>query len=364
MLTRNVSVVWAIVGLMTLAAPLGAGEPRAGAEVVAKVDDVVITRDDVALARRFLTIANPELTFNNRQIIEHLIDRVLWQRYIAKQGLRPSAAVLQRAIQAVDDKLRQQGSTYQKSLAALGLTAEEDAANLSFELAMERLGKAILAELRQEEIKAEFDARPEWYDGSRVRISEICLDTRDFAHDPDRLRKAKERIGKIHEMLQGGDFDRLARDYSDGRAGVAGGDLGWFLRNGKPLEEHVVAPTWPFESPMRMPCVLRSLREPVAMEAGPMNERFGLGAPRPARAEPMDEALIAAAWGLKVGEFTKPIQSARGWHILKVTEREPAYSTFQGTRAAVRNALARRRIEAILKELRAKAKIETFLQVP
>jgi parvulin-like peptidyl-prolyl isomerase len=65
---------------------------------------------------------------------------------------------------------------------------------------------------------------------------------------------------------------------------------------------------------------------------------------------------------MKPGEFSKPVRSARGWHILKVTDREVAYLTFQGARAAVKNALVRRRIEAILEKLRADAKIEDYLQ--
>jgi parvulin-like peptidyl-prolyl isomerase len=71
---------------------------------------------------------------------------------------------------------------------------------------------------------------------------------------------------------------------------------------------------------------------------------------------------MAVAWGLKVGEFTRPIQSARGWHILKATDREGAHFTFFGARASVRNALVRRRIEGILEKLRAAAKIETYPQ--
>ena len=103
----------------------------------------------------------------------------------------------------------------------------------------------------------------------------------------------------------GADFDRIARDHSEG--GV-GGDRGWFTRKGSDVEE----------------------------------------------------SLIKAVWGLKVGDFTKPILGPTGWQILKVTDREPAAFTFHGCKPRIAEALTRKRLEALLAELRAAAKIETY----
>lgn len=275
--------------------------------IVAKVDDIVITRDDLNLAQRQLRALNPQAPLpNNQQLVEQLIERVLWQRYFEKQGLRASGPEIQRAIQQLDAELRQRGSSYQRWIAALGLTAEEHAALISFDLSSARLRERIRGEMQEEEIKREFDAHPEWYDGSRIRVSQIFINTADILYDPDKLKKAKERIDKIYEELKAGkDFGKLARDYTEDRASEVDGDRGWFTRKG--AEE--------------------------------------------------DEPLIAAAWNLKVGEFTKPIQGARGWHILKVTDREPARFTPFGARPNVIAELIRRRIATILDELKAKATI-------
>jgi len=354
---RSVPVLWVVAGLM---ATVCAGEPRPGDEVLAKVDGTSITRDDVSCIRRILTVANPELSLNNRQVLDYLITCVLWDRYAQKQGLRPSGAQITRAIQALDARLRREGSTYDKALGEHRLLAEEDGANLSFELAMQHLAYRLLGEITVEQVRAEFEARPEWYDRSRIRVSEVFVDTRDFGDDPDKVKKAKDFVERMYkELEQGKDFARYARDFSCGRASERGGDLGWFLRNGQPVDEPVVVPTWPFEGPKRRPRALAIPQEPPAMDDGRIVS--GLEAPRRAPAEPLEEVLAAAAWWMKIGEFSKPVRSARGWHILKVTEREAAYLTFQGAQAAVKNALVRRRIEAILDELRAKAKIEDYL---
>lgn len=315
-----------ILGIAAIACPAVAGEepakeadkPKKGEEskkatepppenMVAKVDDIVITRDDLGLAQRQLRAINPQAPIpNNQQLVEQLIERVLWQRYFDRQGLRASGPEVQRAIQQLDMELRQRGTSYQRWIAAMGLTAEEHAGLIAFDISSARLRDRIRGELQEEEIKREFDAHPEWYDGSRIRISQIFINTAEILYDPDKLKKAKERIDKIHEELKAGkDFGKLARDYTEDRASQLDGDRGWFTRKG--TDE--------------------------------------------------DEPLIAAAWDLRVGEFTKPIQGARGWHVLKVTDREPARFTPFGARANVIAELTRRRIEQILAELKARANI-------
>lgn len=277
-------------------------------DVVAKVDTVLITRADLTLVRRQILAVNPNAQMpNNKQLVEQLIERVLWSRYFEKEGLRASGADIQRAIQQLDAELRQRGANYQRWIASRGLTAEEHAGMLAFELATARLRERLEGDVKEEDIKKEFEAHPEWYDGSRVRVSQIFIETADIQHDPDKLKKAEERIRKIYDELKAGkDFERMARDYSDGVASMRGGDRGWFTRKG--AEE--------------------------------------------------DEILMAAAWELKVGEYTKPIQGSRGWHIIKVTDREPARLTPFGARANVVNELIRRRATAILEELKAKTTIE------
>jgi len=279
-------------------------------DVVAKVDNVNITRGELTQARRLMATGRRGPLPNNQQILEQLINRALWQRYFDKEGLRPTGAEIQQAIARFDQQLRRRGASYQRYLIARGLTAEEDAALRGYNLAMQRLVNKVQEKITENDIKAEYDAHPEWYDGSRIRIQQIFIDTSNLGSDKKKLDEAKQRIEKVSAQLaEGKDFDRLAKDYSEGAAGSRGGDRGWFRRKGPEV----------------------------------------------------DEPLISSAWGLKVGEITKPIRGVRGWHILKVTEREPAAFTFFGCKRRIRAELTRRRLEAVVDDLKAGAKIERLL---
>ena len=277
---------------------------------VAKVDHTTVTRGELLRARQLMATSQRGPLPNNQQILEQLINRVLWVRHFDKQNLRPTGAQIQRAIKQLDANLRQRGLSYQRFLAARGMSAELHVGMLSYDLAMRRLVNQIAEKVTDKEIKAEYDAHPDWYDGSRIRISQIFIDTSNLGGDKKKLDDAKDRVEKLHAQIEGGkDFDRLARDFSEGAASAKGGERGWFRRKGPEV----------------------------------------------------DEPLIDAAWMLKVGEITKPIRGVRGWHVLKVAAREPAYLTFQGCKANIRQEITRRRLEAVLDDLKAAAKIERLL---
>ena len=280
------------------------------ADVVAKVDNITITRGELNHTRALMSMTREGPLPNNQQIVEQLINRALWNRHFDKENLRPSGPDIQAAIKQLDAKLREKNSSYQRFLIQRSLTVEEHAGMLSYEIAMRRLIQKIQEDIKEEQIKAEYDAHPEFYDGSRVHIFQIFIDTSNAANDPAKLDEAKKKAEDVYKKLKDGkDFERLAQDYSEGAAAQRRGDRGWFRRKGPEV----------------------------------------------------DEPLIEAAWKLKAGEITKPIRGARGWHILKVTEREPAYLTYFGCKRGIRQELTRSKLEGILDDLKAGAKIERLL---
>jgi parvulin-like peptidyl-prolyl isomerase len=281
-------------------------------DVVAKVDDTKIKRSELIEERRQLALRDRRAPLpNNEVILDRLINRVLLQRYFDKEKLAPTGAEVQAAIQRLDTELRRRRTSYQRFLADRGITAEAHAALLRYEMSMRRLVKRMADGIAEEQVRAEYDANPEFYDGSRVRLSQIFVDTSNISHDPKKIEEAKQKIDKCYADLKAGkEFKHVASDHSDDAASAGrDGDRGWFRRKGSQA----------------------------------------------------DEELMAAAWKLKVGEFAEPIRGSRGWHILKVTEREPAHFTYFGCKRRIKQELTRQQLDTILKDLKDKAKIEKSL---
>ena len=286
-------------------------DPRKEGEVVAKVDGIEITRAELTQVRRQLALNQRGPLPSNDQLLDQLIDQVLLQKYFDQERLNPGVTEIEATIRNMEAELRQRGASYQQFLQSRGLSVEEHAGIIRRQLASQRLVNVLREKITPDQIKAEYEAHPDHYDGSRARLSQIYVDTRPAGTDAKELEKGKEKIDKIYgELTAGKDFDRLAADYSAGGGSKSGGaDIGWYTRKGANI----------------------------------------------------DEKLIEAVWPFKVGEYTKPLRNALGWHILKVTEREGAYFTFQGCKEPIIRELVRRRIDAMLKELRDKAKIEKML---
>ena len=73
----------------------------------------------------------------------------------------------------------------------------------------------------------------------------------------------------------------------------------------------------------------------------------------------MMPAFEQAAFALKPGEISTPIQTQFGYHVIKVTGRTAARTKpFDEVRDGIRNALISRYVEAFLAELRGKAKVQ------
>jgi peptidyl-prolyl cis-trans isomerase C len=112
----------------------------------------------------------------------------------------------------------------------------------------------------------------------------------------------------IAQLEKGGDFAQLAKQKSKDPAGQNGGDLGFFGR------------------------------------------------------EEMVPEFSEAAFKLNKGEFTKiPVKTQFGWHVIKVEDkRQSQPPSFEEAKEELSNDVARDVISDKVKELREKAKVETF----
>lgn len=73
----------------------------------------------------------------------------------------------------------------------------------------------------------------------------------------------------------------------------------------------------------------------------------------------MVPAFEEAAFALKVGEISKPVQTQFGYHIITVTDRQAAHTrTFEEVKDEIREALVSTYIEGLVDDLRKKATVE------
>jgi peptidyl-prolyl cis-trans isomerase SurA len=228
-------------------------------EIVARINDSIITRDDLRKAREQLyaearqqpdtVAANQTAKEHEKDLLRDLIDQQLLLQKAQELGISADTDLVKRL-----DELRKQ--MHADSMEDLAKAAE--AQGISFEDFKQNLKNNILTQkvisqevgghltVSNQEIQQYYNQhqaeleRPE-----QVRLSEILVSTQNPAAiktangqtalpetlSPDVLAKAQAKAKQIYEMLQkGGNFADLAKKYSDGPTSALGGDLEYFKR--------------------------------------------------------------------------------------------------------------------------------------
>ncbi|BCX17181.1 MAG: peptidylprolyl isomerase [Geminicoccaceae bacterium] len=79
------------------------------------------------------------------------------------------------------------------------------------------------------------------------------------------------------------------------------------------------------------------------------------------RRDTMVEPFAEAAFALEPGQTTRePVRTQFGWHVIRVEERRTVAPTFEEKEPELKEQVARETINALVAELRAKAKVERF----
>lgn len=159
------------------------------------------------------------------------------------------------------------------------------------------LSKTVEKRVTDDKVKAAYDQMVKSTpDEEEVRARHILVETED---------KAKDLIGKLNG---GAKFEDVAKAESKDPGAANGGDLGFFRK-------------------------------------GDMVPEFS-----------------EAAFGMKAGELSKaPVKTQFGWHIIKVEERRKMQPPkLEDVAAQLRGEVAQAEAAAVIKDLRDKAKVETF----
>ncbi len=248
------------------------------------------------------------------QLVDQLIARELVLQDGAARGIAPTDEEVQTELDAIRGQFPSE-EAFQDALGQQNLTLEEIERNIAEQIIIEEILESdVLAEARVDEAAARefYEDNPSFFETpDQVRASHILLLTQGATEDE--RADARETIETILSELQdGGDFEALAREYSEDGTAERGGDLGFFGR-GQMVPE--------FEQ---------------------------------------------AAFDLSVGETSGIVETQFGFHIVRVTDRMDAGTqSFDEVRSQIEQFLGQEvqqnAFESYIERLRQDAEIEILL---
>jgi peptidyl-prolyl cis-trans isomerase SurA len=230
------------------------------------------------------------------QQMRRLIERRLQQQAAEQHGITVTEAELRQALEDIKTRNRfASDEALARALTAEGMTMEAYRQQLRTELLVAKL---VNREVRSTVVVSTEEAQ-HYYEQhaddfslpERVRLRQIFLAApADNAEEHASKRAKAQAI--LEQLRSGGDFDQLARRYSNSPEAREGGLLGWFT---------------------------------------------------PGSLMPQ---LDRAAFGLQNGQISDLIESPLGWHILKMEEREGhRRQPFESVKEVVHNRLMEQRTQ-------------------
>lgn len=242
--------------------------------IVALVDDDVILRSELDMAMagileriRASGEAMPPMNLLENQVLERLIIRELQIQRAMDTGIRVSDADIDQAMVALAQQNNMTVQQLRQVIEADGEDFSEFRRNISDELMTERLRQRIVNGMDPiTDTEVDILLASEDLAGGEYNVSHIMVGLADGS-TPAQVQAAQAKADDIHERLVNGlDFASAAISYSDGQEALEGGLVGW-----------------------------RDLNSVPAFFADAIRD-------------------------LQPGDFTQPIRSPAGFHIIKVND--------------------------------------------
>lgn len=217
-------------------------------EIVARVNNEIITREDLENARRSLqreiqdacTTCSPQqiqdqIDAKDKDLLRDLIDQSLLVQRAKDDGIKVDAEVIKRldairqqnklaTMEDLDDEIRKSGQDPEDFKAQIRDQL------LTQEIIRKEVGSRIIIG-HEEVVKYYNDHNAEFIRPETVVLREIFVSTESKAEgDIPALRKKAENL-RDRVLKNGDDFGELAKHYSDSSTAQQSGDLGAFERS-------------------------------------------------------------------------------------------------------------------------------------
>src|SRR3989339_1157862 len=286
---------------------LSAEKKHQNEEVIATVNGKKITQEDIA--NRLGTFRNADTeTLNTikQEILDQLITDILLEEFIDRQGLVVVPEEIEREVNQIRSNIignqKDSGQSLEKVLASIGSNMGEFKRSIKHSLALE---KYFYNKLDDKTLEKYFDGNKSLFNGESVKVSHILIDTRNMKTQEE-LSHALEQIKSIRKEIDiGAAFDEMANKYSNCPSAQNGGDLGFIQRKGN---------------------LARSFSD--------------------------------AAFSLRIGQVSEPVQTEYGYHLIKVTEKKEGVNVkFVDVKQKVRLAVLDEETLKLLSQLHKAAQI-------
>lgn len=237
-----------------------------------------------------------------QQVLESLIDTRLVEQYALENSPEVDAKIFEGVLANVRQQLEGQGTTLSQYLQTRGQDEDSFRRQIQASIAWQQL---LAEETSPEKLKAYFSENKEQFDGTQVRARHILVSLPPGAEESQQ-QAALEKLQKIRAALEeGNDFAAVAQQASDDSGTAAqGGDVGYFPRRGR-----------------------------------------------------MIEPFAEAAFRMKAGEISEPVQTQLGLHLIQVTDRRSGNKSFEEAQSELATARTADLWNQIVEQMRSRAEI-------
>jgi peptidyl-prolyl cis-trans isomerase SurA len=331
-------MVTALLAGSTLAQtrPVAPASPYGGStveDIIARVNDQIITRSDYDRAQKELDTearqqgrSMQEISDAHKDLLRNLIDQQLWLSKGKELGVTGETGLIKQL-----DEIRKQYhletlEDLEKAAKEQGVSFEDFKAHIrdgviTQEVMRDQVGRKI--QVTPGELERYYETHKQEYSQTEsVHLGEIMVSTGTpapdptaasgvAADDPAKLAAAKAKADDIYAKLKaGGDFNQLARSFSDGTTAAEGGDLGQFER-GK-----------------------------------------------------MAKVLEDQTFELKTGDYTEPIRTRQGYVIFKMIQHTPGgIPPYKDVQDQVADAYYMTRMEPAVREYLTQMRIDAYIDI-
>jgi len=321
---------WGIVTAISLAGialPALAVEEQTSQGKVAVVNGSVITqrnfdREMDGVQRRLANMGrsfdDSQLLVIKKEVLEGLINGELLYRETQRKGITVEEAAIDEELKTLRGRFADE-EQFKSALSKANLSEVGLRPRLKREIAIQQFITKEFAEkvtVSAKEAKDYYESHPQSFkQPEQVRASHILIKI-DPQADESQRAEARKKIEEIkHKLHEGEDFATLAKEFSQGPSGAKGGDLGYFRRGEmvKPFEE--------------------------------------------------------AAFALKPGEVSDPVESRFGYHLIKLMDRKPETTIpYEDIKERIEHYLKDKKVQEkvglYVQGLKEEATVEIFLTQP